>query len=82
MRQGRLFSAVAIFALVAVGCGIFTGPDETGRLSIQRFTASPDQIVVVTTSDWSSVSAGAQLFEKKDDRAEWKAVGDKFPQHR
>jgi hypothetical protein len=44
MRQGRLFSAVAIFALVAVGCGIFTGPDETGRLSIQRFTASPDQI--------------------------------------
>jgi hypothetical protein len=44
MTQGRLISAVAACALVAVGCGILTGPDESGRLSIQRFTASPDEI--------------------------------------
>jgi hypothetical protein len=44
MTQGKLFSAVATSALVAVGCGILTGPDDSGRLSIQRFTASPDEI--------------------------------------
>src|SRR5262245_46224050 len=44
MTKGQLFSAVAAFGLAAVGCGILTGPDDSGKLSIQRFTATPTEI--------------------------------------
>lgn len=44
MTKGHLSSAVAIAGLVAVGCGILTGPDGNGSLSIARFTASPTAI--------------------------------------
>jgi D-alanyl-D-alanine dipeptidase len=37
------------------------------------------QIVVVTTNDWGSVSGTARLFERKNEREDWKAVGDSFP---
>ncbi len=37
------------------------------------------QAVVVTTNDWSSVQAQAQLFERKTTKSGWTAVGEKFP---
>lgn len=37
------------------------------------------QIVVVTTKDWNTISGKGQLFERKNENAEWKAVDASFP---
>ena len=37
------------------------------------------QAIVVTTPDWKSVRGSAILYERKNARSSWKAVGDKFP---
>ena len=37
------------------------------------------QIVVVTTKDWDMISGTARLFDRKDEKANWKQVGDSFP---
>jgi L,D-peptidoglycan transpeptidase YkuD (ErfK/YbiS/YcfS/YnhG family) len=37
------------------------------------------QAVVVTTSDWSSTSGSARLYERKSQTATWKSVGESFP---
>lgn len=42
------------------------------------FTSSL-QAVVVTANEWDSVTGKAQLFERKNSGAAWKAVGDSFP---
>lgn len=36
------------------------------------------QAVVVTTSDWPAKTGKARLFERKDVRSKWKAVGEEF----
>ena len=36
------------------------------------------QIVVVITKDWNAVTGKAQLFERKNEDAEWKAVDESF----
>ena len=37
------------------------------------------QMVVVTTKDWNTIAGKAQLFERKNEHAEWKAVDESFP---
>ena len=37
------------------------------------------QAVVVTTKDWRAVQGTAQLFERKDKKSKWTAVGGNFP---
>lgn len=37
------------------------------------------QTVVVTTKDWSASTGTARLFERKDTRSKWNAIGDEFP---
>ncbi len=37
------------------------------------------QAVVVTTKDWTTITGNAQLFERRDTKSKWKAVGDEFP---
>ncbi len=37
------------------------------------------QMLVVTTKDWNAVSGKAQLFQRKNENAEWKAVDESFP---
>ena len=37
------------------------------------------QMVVVTTKDWNTVAGKAQLFQRKNENAEWKAVDESFP---
>jgi len=37
------------------------------------------QVIVVTTPDWTSTQGKARLFERKDRRSKWAAVGDEFP---
>ena len=36
------------------------------------------QMVVVTTKDWGAVSGTATLFERRNETADWKAVGNSF----
>ena len=36
------------------------------------------QAVVVTTDDWSATNGDARLYERKDPRSKWKAVGKEF----
>ena len=36
------------------------------------------QIVVVITKDWNAITGKAQLFERKNENAEWKAVDESF----
>ena len=37
------------------------------------------QMVVVTTKDWNTVAGKGQLFQRKNENAEWKAVDESFP---
>jgi hypothetical protein len=37
------------------------------------------QAVVVTTNGWNSLNGEARLFERKNSKKKWKAVGDSFP---
>lgn len=37
------------------------------------------QMVVVTTKDWNTISGTARIFERKNEKAEWKQAGDRFP---
>lgn len=37
------------------------------------------QAIVVTTKDWSAIQGAAQIFERKNTRSNWQAVGKTFP---
>jgi L,D-peptidoglycan transpeptidase YkuD (ErfK/YbiS/YcfS/YnhG family) len=37
------------------------------------------QVIVVTTPEWSATQGKARLFERKDGKSKWTAVGDEFP---
>lgn len=37
------------------------------------------QAVVVTTTGWDATTGNARLVERKDQKAEWKSVGESFP---
>ena len=37
------------------------------------------QVVVVTTKDWNTISGTAHLFQRKNEKTEWKQVGESFP---
>ncbi len=37
------------------------------------------QSIVITTKDWNSVPGKAQIFERKNTKAEWRAFGKSFP---
>ncbi len=37
------------------------------------------QMVLVTTKDWNTVAGKAQLFQRKNENSEWKAVDESFP---
>lgn len=45
----------------------------------QTAALKPLQSFVVTTKNWSAVEGKAQLFERKNDSAEWEAIGNSFP---
>ena len=36
------------------------------------------QAVVVTTKDWDATTGTARLYERKDEKADWKMVGESF----
>ena len=36
------------------------------------------QALVVTTKDWDATTGKARLFERKDEKSDWKAVGEPF----
>ena len=50
---------------------------ELGAVKVP-FTKSL-QVIVVTTKDWNTISGIARIFERKNERAEWKQNGDAFP---
>ncbi|MEQ1606639.1 MAG: L,D-transpeptidase family protein [Pyrinomonadaceae bacterium] len=37
------------------------------------------QAVVVTTDDWDKINGTATLFERKNEKGDWKSTGDTFP---
>ncbi len=37
------------------------------------------QTVVVTTKDWDATTGTARLYERKNEKADWKMVGESFP---
>ncbi len=37
------------------------------------------QLIVVTTDDWDKINGTAALYERKNEKSDWKATGDKFP---
>src|SRR5262245_59090463 len=44
MTQTRFLTAVTLMGILAVGCGLFTGPDASGSLAIERFQVTPDHV--------------------------------------
>jgi hypothetical protein len=44
MTQARLYTALVLGAIVAVGCGVLMGPSSPDALAIQRFLATPERV--------------------------------------
>ncbi|MGI8884486.1 MAG: L,D-transpeptidase family protein [Pyrinomonadaceae bacterium] len=64
-----LFFASNVFAQIKT----VSAPDETVPYSKSL------QAVVITTKNWSAVQGAAQLFERKNTKSKWSAVGKSFP---
>jgi len=69
-------SAVLLAIMAAAGVGQIKKPQPPAVKA--PFTESL-QALLVTTKDWAAVTGSARLFERKNTRSDWKAVGDAFP---
>ncbi|MGI8556585.1 MAG: L,D-transpeptidase family protein [Pyrinomonadaceae bacterium] len=63
-----------IFSLLIVLAFLFTDAQAQTVLLNKSL-----QAIVVTTKDWNAVQGTAQLFERKNTRSNWQAVGKSFP---
>jgi D-alanyl-D-alanine dipeptidase len=68
---------VLIMALSVVSA--FTQVKTADPVAVKVPFARSLQAVVVTTKDWDAVTGTATLFERKNEKSDWKAVGESFP---
>lgn len=73
----RILAAFGI--LLALGIGIAAQVKTPEPPVVKRPFAESLQAVVVTTPDWPTVKGTARLFERRNLRSKWTAVGDEFP---
>ncbi|CAN5358177.1 hypothetical protein BH10ACI3_BH10ACI3_05130 [soil metagenome] len=74
MRSTALFLLVLAFADVSNAQLKTSDP-----VAVKVPFAKSLQAVVVTTKDWDTINGTATLFERKNEKSDWKAVGDGFP---
>ncbi len=67
--------AVAIFLGVTITAQV-KKPDPPATK--QPFSKSL-QTIVVTTDDWDNINGTATLYERKNEKSDWKSTGDTFP---
>jgi len=72
-------SILFIFLVMALPGLSFSQVKAPEPIAVQVPFAKSQQIVVVTTKNWDTVTGKAELFEKKTPYADWTAVGEKFP---
>jgi D-alanyl-D-alanine dipeptidase len=73
MRKFALFSLI-LFSTLGVFAQIKKPVPRTPPIPYSKSL----QAVVVTTKDWSAIQGKAQIFERKTEKAKWKAVGESF----
>ena len=73
--------ASKIFLLTIVCCSstIFAQIKQPSPPRVEIPYSESLQAVVVTTKDWSTINGTAQIFERANKEANWKATGSKFP---
>lgn len=74
MRSIALF-----FLLIVITAGVFAQVKRAEPPAVKTPFTKSLQALVVTTKDWTSVTGSARLFERKDLKSDWKAVGETFP---
>jgi L,D-peptidoglycan transpeptidase YkuD (ErfK/YbiS/YcfS/YnhG family) len=73
----KVFLSLLIIALFAAAISAQVKKPEPPAVKVP-FDRSL-QAVVVTTKDWDATTGKARLFERKNDKSDWKAVGESFP---
>ncbi len=84
MNTNRIVSragcCVVLFLLVAMCFAVPLSADETREIlsesDVAAFLSGSRQMLVVLAPDWSSVSGTLQRFEREDDFAPWRTVGE------
>lgn len=76
MSRRVLFLIAAVLSMAAFTFSQVKRPEPPPvKLPFERSL----QAVVVTTADWNAVQGKARVFERKNEKAQWKAVGEEFP---
>ncbi|MBK6748893.1 MAG: L,D-transpeptidase family protein [Pyrinomonadaceae bacterium] len=73
----KFLGALTLSALIAIAATAQVKTPETP--AVKAPFESSLQAVVVTTKSWDAITGTARLFERKDAKSKWKAVGDEFP---
>lgn len=74
-----LLSVLFLFLFAFCICAQKSGVKQILPPAPEWSFSTSRQAVVVTTKDWNEAQGAAQLFERKDTKAKWKAVGKSFP---
>ena len=76
MKMLKLFSFFAVILIVTNS--IFSQVKTIAPPKSKIPYSKSLQAVLVTTKDWNAVQGTAQIFERKDTKSKWTAVGKKF----
>lgn len=70
---------LAIAAVIAMAAFSFAQVKKPEPPAVKVPFEKSRQAIVVTTASWIAVPGTARLFERRNARSQWKAVGDAFP---
>ena len=73
----KFLGALTLSAVIPIAATAQVKTPETP--AVKAPFESSLQAVVVTTKSWDAITGTARLFERKDAKSKWKAVGDEFP---
>ena len=71
--------SLSIILLLLFSTGTFAQVKKPEPPAVKVPFAKSLQAVVVTTKGWDDVNGNAAIYERKDPKADWKRVGDRFP---
>ncbi len=77
MIDMKMFSAILLILVSLVTASAQVKKPEPAAVKIP-FTKSL-QTVVITTKDWDATTGTARLYERKNEKSDWKMNGESFP---
>lgn len=75
----NIASKIFLLTIVCFGSAVFAQVKKPLPPRVETPYSESLQAVVVTTKDWSAIKGAAQIYERENKDAKWKAVGERFP---